>query len=343
MRAHAVACAALLGAAACGGDGRTVLTVYSPHGADLLSHYETEFERANPGIDVQWVDMGSQEVLDRVRAERGNPQADVWFGATAEIFARGAAEGLLEPYRPSWAEFAPAGTFDTTDAWYGMYLTPEVIVYNSDVLDSASAPQDWDEVLDPKWSQKVLIRDPVASGSMRAIWGAILARSVAQTGNTEAGWDWLRRLDVHTKEYTLNPTLLFQKLGRQEGLVSMFAMPDIAEARLRRNLPVRYIIPRSGTPLLIDAIAIVRGTRHAEAARAYYEFVTSRDAILTAVEQFIRIPVRTDIEAASLPEWLRSVQPLLTPMAIDAKLVSDSLDTWMRYWDANVRNRGGAR
>ena len=22
----------------------------------------------------------------------------------------------------------------------------------------------------------------------------------------------------------------------------------------------------------------------------------------------------------------------------DAKLISDSLDTWMRYWDANVRN-----
>ena len=52
--------------AACSSDGRTVLTVYSPHGKDLLAAYETEFEKANPTIDVQWMDMGSQEVLDRL-------------------------------------------------------------------------------------------------------------------------------------------------------------------------------------------------------------------------------------------------------------------------------------
>ena len=59
--------------------------------------------KAHPDVDVQWVDMGSQDVLDRLRSERTNPQADVWFGAPAETFARAANEGLLEAYRPSWA------------------------------------------------------------------------------------------------------------------------------------------------------------------------------------------------------------------------------------------------
>src|SRR5687768_9757491 len=85
---------------ACKGDGRTVLTVYSPHGKDLLGYFEAEFEKANPKIDVQWVDMGSQEVLDRIRVEAANPQADVWFGAPAEAFDRAAGEGLLHPYKP---------------------------------------------------------------------------------------------------------------------------------------------------------------------------------------------------------------------------------------------------
>ena len=43
--------------AGCQGDGRTVLTVYSPHGKDLLQYYETRFEQAHPDVDVQWVDM----------------------------------------------------------------------------------------------------------------------------------------------------------------------------------------------------------------------------------------------------------------------------------------------
>jgi iron(III) transport system substrate-binding protein len=104
VRSLARCCLTLLALAvtACGaGDGRTVLTVYSPHGKDLLDHYEAGFEAANPTIDVQWVDMGSQTILERLRAERQNPQADVWFGAPAEIFDRGAREGLLAVYEPS--------------------------------------------------------------------------------------------------------------------------------------------------------------------------------------------------------------------------------------------------
>src|ERR671915_1574548 len=102
MRALALVAAAVV-LAGCGGDGRTVLTIYSPHGKDILEHYKRTFEQAHPGVDVQWVDMGSQEVLERLRAEAANPQADLWFGAPSESFERAAKENLLEPYSPTWA------------------------------------------------------------------------------------------------------------------------------------------------------------------------------------------------------------------------------------------------
>jgi iron(III) transport system substrate-binding protein len=73
----------------------------------------------------------------------------------------------------------------------------------------------------------VLIRDPIASGTMRAIFGLIIDRGIKATGDTAAGFAWLRRLDAQTKEYVLNPTLLDQKLIRQEGLVSLWDLPDI--------------------------------------------------------------------------------------------------------------------
>ena len=58
------------------------------------------------------------------------------------------------------------------------------------------APQDWDDVLEPRWHDQVLIRDPMASGTMRAIWGYIIERSLKATGDTTAGMAWLRRLDA---------------------------------------------------------------------------------------------------------------------------------------------------
>src|SRR6267378_3265888 len=96
--------------ASCRGDGRTPLVIYSPHGRDLLTLLERRFELLHPDIDVRWLDMGSQEVYDRLRSERANPQADVWFGGPALIFAPAARDSLLECYRPNWADaIAPRG------------------------------------------------------------------------------------------------------------------------------------------------------------------------------------------------------------------------------------------
>jgi iron(III) transport system substrate-binding protein len=333
----------LLLAACGGGDGRTVLTVYSPHGKELLDHYERGFEAANPTVDVQWVDMGSQEVLDRLRAERVNPQADVWFGAPADMFARAATDSLLAPFRPSWAEQVDSAARDERDLWYGTYLTPEVIGYNSRLVSAQDAPQDWDDVLDARWRDKVLIRDPIASGSMRAIFGAQMVRSMRETGGPEAGYEWLRRLDANTREYTFNPTILYTKLDRGEGVVTLYNMPDIATLKQRRNMQVDYVIPKSGTPLLVDGIAVVRGAKQPALAQQFYEFVTTPPALRVAADSFLRIPARTDIPPDSLPEWIREARTRITPMPLDRQLLADSLDAWMSYWDSRIRNRGSDR
>ncbi len=329
---------AVLSALSCSSDKRTVLTVYSPHGKDLLGYFEKGFEAAHPDIDVQWVDMGSQEVLDRVRAEAANPQADLWFGAPAEAFDRATKENLLEPYIPTWSNAVSVEGRDSGDHWYGTYLTPEVIGYNTEAVTREEAPKDWDDVLDPKWKGKVLIRDPIASGTMRAIFGAIMARSMAQTGSPEAGYEWLRKLDANTREYTLNPTLLYQKLGRQEGVITLWDMPDIATLRQRLKIPVDYIIPSSGTPLLVDGIAIVKGVKHPKEAKLYYEFVTTPEALKAAAERFLRIPARTDIPQSDLPKWIQEANAQIKPMVVDRKLMAEHLNEWMKYWDANIRN-----
>ena len=330
--------AALALLACSGGDGRTVLTVYSPHGKDLLEYYEQGFEASHPKIDVQWVDMGSQEVLDRLRAEKANPQADLWFGAPSEIFARAADEELLDPYTPTWAGQLPPAAKDPRGRWFGTYMTPEVIAYNTRAVSAADAPKDWDEVVAPKWKGKVLIRNPVESGTMRAIFGAMLARSIARTGSTAQGWDWLRKLDANTKEYVLNPALLYQKLGREEGVITLYNMPDIATLEARTKTPVGFVFPSSGTPLLVDAIALVHGGKQPAAAKEFYEYVTTPVAFRDAAVKFLRIPARTDIPVDSLPEPVRRARTELVEMPVDAKLLADSLDTWMKFWDRSIRN-----
>ncbi|CAN5370211.1 extracellular solute-binding protein [soil metagenome] len=307
----------------------------------MLEAFEQRFEALHPDVDVQAVDMGSQEVLDRLRSERANPQADVWWGAPATIFATAAADSLLAPFRPSWAAALPAEARSADGYWYGTYLTPEVIAYNSEAVPADQAPQDWDDVLDPRWRGEVLIRDPMASGTMRTIFGMIVERSIRETGSPERGFDWLRRLDAHTKEYVLNPTLLYQKLARQEGLVTLWDMPDIEALKAKTGLPIDYVFPSSGTPLLVDAVAVVKGAPHPELAREFAEWVGSTGPVVLAARDFYRLPARGDIPADSLPERLREARERIVAEPMDWELLQRRGAEWMRTWDETVRGRGG--
>jgi iron(III) transport system substrate-binding protein len=103
---------------------------------------------------------------------------------------------------------------------------------------------------------------------------------------------------------------------------------------------VGYVIPSSGTPVLVDGIAIVKGAKHPKEARLYYEFVTTPEALKAAAEQFLRIPARTDIQVSTLPKWIQEAKAKIKPMSVDRRVMAEHLDEWMKYWDTHIRNRG---
>ena len=331
------ACAAVL--AACRPDSRTPVVVYSPHGRDQLVLMEHDFERLHPDIDLRWLDMGSQEILDRVRFEKVNPQADVWFGGPTTIFDRGIADSLLAPYRPAWAADVDRRGVGPADLYYPVYRTPAVIAYNSAVVADSEAPRDWDDVLDPKWRDRILIRDPMASGTMRAIWGLIIERSIRETGDTTRGMAWLRRLDGQTRTYTLNPAILEEKLVRREGLVTLWDLPDLLIWQ-GKGIPFSYTFPRSGTVVIDDAIALVRGARHAAAAREFIDYVGGVHAQLLTARKAFRLPARLDLPADSIPPWVAEVERSMVVADVDWPTLAAEGPGWMSYWDQHVRNTG---
>lgn len=319
-------------------DRKTDIIVYSPHGKELLTDFEDRFESQFPQVDVKWLDMGSQNVLDRLRSEKNNPQADVWWGAPSELFQQAEKENLLSPYQPTWAQAIIPEAHSSGDFWYSTYQTPEVIAYNSVLLKPEDVPHDWDDLLAPKWKNKIIIRDPLASGTMRTIFCAMILRAIETTGSLESGYDWLRQLDANTKDYVPNLTMLSQKLARQEGWITLWNMPDIELQRVRYQYPLAYVLPKSGSPLVMDGIALVAKPTSKLMARTYYEFVTSKESMVRAAEKFYRIPCRNDIPANELPSWIQETP--IPVMSFDREMLRKNSKEWMRYWDENIRNQG---
>ncbi len=330
--------ATLVGVTACS-DGRTPVMVYSPHGRDLLVLFEQAFEAEHPGIDVRWLDMGSQEVYDRIRSEKANPQCDVWFGGPDAIFSRAAADGLLAAYRPSWADAVPESSRGEGDLYFGAFRTLPVIVYNTKLVSEADAPRDWDDLLAPRFTGKVLIRDPIASGVMRTIFGMVLARAQTAAGSTAEGFAWLSRLDAQTKEYVANPALLHEKLMRGEGEVTMWELTDTLLER-QKGVPFGYRFATSGTPVIDDAIALAARAPHRAAALEFVEWAGSVEAQALAADKAFRIPARTDIPRDKLPPWAQEVLTAMQPAVYDEALAAAKGQEWMATWDRTVRGKG---
>jgi iron(III) transport system substrate-binding protein len=334
----ALTLAALPLLAACG-DGRTPLVLYSPHGREILEPLEERYEELNPLIDVRWLDMGSQDVFDRIRSEAANPQADIWFGGPHTIFLQGAALGLLEAYTPSWAGAVPPEAADPDGLHWGVYRAVPVLVYNGDAVPEQDAPRDWDDLLEPRWQGRIILRDPLASGTMRTIFGMVLARSVVETGSAEAGFEWLCRLDSQTKEYVFSPALLFEKLTRREAEVSMWELTDILLLQ-DKGSPLRYRFAASGLPVITDAIGLVRGARHAEEAQSFIDWVGEEEALLLVLERSYRLPARQDLPVEKLPAWAREALEELRPAEVDWRLIELHGAEWMARWDREIRGRG---
>lgn len=320
------------------GRSRTALVIYTPHGREMLSEYERRYEEVHPDVDVQWFPMGAEVGFERIRSERTNPQADLWWGGPSTLFEQAEREGLLARYVPSWHSVAPSGSYSPGGFWYGTFETVKVIGYNSVKLTEGTSPQDWDDLLSPEWADRVIIRSPMESGTMKSVFAAMVGRFYAADGRPDRGYEWLRRLDANTKAYAASPATLMLMIAREEGLVTLWDLTDILLQRREQNVPMGFVIPRSGALVLNEGIAIVKGARHEELARDFYEFVTTKEALLRQAERFFRVPTRTDIAQEEKPEWLRSLD--IKPLPVDWAVVAAHREEWMQYWDQNIKSRG---
>ncbi len=314
---------------------KTIVTVYTGRDSAVLEYIEPLFEEAHPEYDVEFLNMGAQEILERVRGEKENPQGDFWWGGTQAAFEIASSEDLLEVYRPSFADSFPEEYKDAGDRWYGEILLPEVIMYNTDMLTGDDIPKDWEDLLDARYKDQILIRNVLPSGTMRTIYSCMIAKEDAS--NPEKGYEWLRKLDANTKEYTQDPTNLYLKMTRQEGSLSLWNLQDIMIQKMTNNQPFGYVMPESGAPILVDAVAIVKGAKNLEGAKAFYEFIFNDKIRLDLAENMFQIPAQANIPKEQLPQWIQDLD--LKAMEVNWQVIAEKEMEWMTYWDENIKDK----
>jgi iron(III) transport system substrate-binding protein len=109
-----------------------------------------------------------------------------------------------------------------------------------------------------------------------------------------------------------------------------------------RGNPFAYVLPSSGTPVIEDAVAIVRGAKQPDAARRFVEFVGSKAFQIQATREAFRLPARSDLPLDSIPQWARDVLANLVVEDIDWSVLAERGADWMTYWERNIQGKGSS-
>ena len=127
-------------------------------------------------------------------------QVDVSYGY--QLFN----EGLVQAYTdPVESRFYP-GTYDPNGSWHTMYYLTTALMFNTNQVKPAQAPQAYDDLLSPGWKGKMLF-DPEA--------GYILA-AMEQAWGREKAVDYLTRLSKQDLSYRRGGTLTTQVVSSGE-------------------------------------------------------------------------------------------------------------------------------
>ena len=243
------------------------------------------------GIRVDMTRQSSGEVYARLRAERNNPRADIWFGGTGDPHLQAAAEDLTEPYQsptlPQLQEWARRQAERSGNRTVGVYMGALGYGYNETERRRRNLPTPacWSDLLRPEFRGEVQMADPNASGTAYTMLATLV-----QLMGEEPAFDYLKRLHRNIDQYTSVGAAPAQAAARGETLIGVVFQHDAVDAQ-RLNPNLRVVSPCEGTGFEIGSMSIVRGARNPEQARRFYEWVLTPAAqALGASNGSLQIP-----------------------------------------------------
>ncbi|MBI3454307.1 MAG: ABC transporter substrate-binding protein [Candidatus Rokubacteria bacterium] len=274
-----VAAVALLGIAAPASAQKvTVLCSPNPAWCDAI---KAEFGKAT-GIQLDFIRLSSGEALARLRAEKGRPSFDVWFGGTGDPHVVAAEEGLTELYKPkAWDDLRPQLREAVAGKYIPLYAGVLGWGINGKLLEEKglAPPKKWTDLADPRYKGLLAMPNPNTSGT-----GYTALATVIQVYGEEKAWDLLKQIHKNMAQYTrsgADPGLL---TGRGEVAVGITFMHDAVDQVLK-GFPITYGAAEDGTGYEIGGLSLIKGSPNRDAAVRFIEWALTPEAQRLAAER----------------------------------------------------------
>jgi len=274
-------------------EGKVV--VYGSWPAAAMAAISEKFQ-ATTGVAVEFVPLATGPATERFLTEigAGVPNVDVFQVSDLGPYIDFAAKDLLAAYQSPEYAAIPAQYKDADGRWVILAINAENIAYNTDLIEEADAPKQWQDLLNPVFKGRIAIPDAKAGGTgylfyyaMRSLYGQ----------------------EFHDQLAALEPQLYVATAAQGQAVVSgeaavaagLLHYTPINTLRSDPTAPIALVWPEP-VPLAVRAAAISKHAPRPNAAKVFMDFIASAEGQTVGVTNFSSISPRTDLPTEGLPD-----------------------------------------
>jgi iron(III) transport system substrate-binding protein len=328
--------------AACGGSATpSPSTSTAPKATGRISIYSALNETTNnqlfaaftkaTGVEVAALPLAAAgDLQTKITAEKNNPQADIFVGGSSEFHDPLGKQGLLEAYQSPNAKDVQAQFKEASGLWTGWYTGIFGFISNTSRLAEIGAkkPATWDDLLDPVWTKKLILPDPIKTGG-----GYIfIATQIFRFNRDETkAMDYMKKLHGNIASYGPMSPGVITSIANGEAAGAPNWSHDILTEKAKDPSRIDLTVP-ADTGFEVGAVSIVKGTKNLLGAQAFVDWVLTKEAGDLNTRLSNRGSVRTDVAPAPGAPTLTSVKLV----NYDRQWATDNKTRIQKLWQAAV-------
>jgi iron(III) transport system substrate-binding protein len=201
---------------------------------------------------------------------------------------------LLEPYKSVHYDLVPAEYRDPEFRWIGTNLQILVLMYNKGLLKPGEAPKKWNDLLDPKWKNKVAFPNPANSSFAFTSFTLMLH----MYGNNEAAWKKMEAFlgNVQVVEQSAMVPGSLEKGEFHAGVTQEY----VAARYVAGGAKVGMNYPEDGNAVQAEGAGIIKGSKNRKSAEKFVDYLNDKKFREVIFRDQFRRPARKDLDFSKL-------------------------------------------
>ena len=216
-----------------------------------------------------------------------------------------AAAGVLTPYRPQDEKALDPRFLSKESLWVGINAWGSAICLNEELLERQNlpVPKHWTDLTDPVYRGKIAMPHPVSSST-----GYMILLGWLELFGEEKTWAFVKALHENMLFYTFSGSRPISMVAQGEIAVGLSSNAFTKPYR-NPKIPLKVVEPEEGIGWDAEGSALVAGTKHPEAAKAFLDFCAGEEVARIAAD-FSGIAAREDFSTQEGRETLEHMIPM---------------------------------